>query len=199
MCVCVCVCLPVLASALVVAVSHVHFLSLAAQAMQLDLHKLGALVQLKPQVGVERLSWDQRTLDSLAVDAGVHGLVLVHAQAQVQKHLHERLVVQAVATATHALVHCDILGQGVLGYGVVLVDEGVDLLVLINVCVDHGLGDAFVDEHVLAVCVARQDGEGHTRHSGVMLVGWRTYRKVHRVFPIIARRTKVCFVVHEQL
>jgi hypothetical protein len=59
---------------------------------------VGALVQLEPQVGVGGVSWHQSTLDTtLAVDAGIDGLVLVHAHSQVQKHSLERLVVQSMA------------------------------------------------------------------------------------------------------
>jgi hypothetical protein len=198
-CVLVCVCMSVLAFTLVVAVLHAPFLNVTGHSMQLHLHELASLVQLEPQVGVDWLSWDQRTLDSIAVDAGVHGLVLVHAHAQVLQDSFERLVIQAIVTSTNALVHYDILGQSVLGDGVPLVDEGVDLLELVNVSSDHGLGDESVDEHVIEVSVARQDGERHARHSDDVLVGWRTHRTVQRVFPVIAQHTEVCLVVNEQL
>jgi hypothetical protein len=43
---------------------------------------VGALVQLEPQVCIHRMSRDQSTRDTtLAVDAGVHGLVLVHTES----------------------------------------------------------------------------------------------------------------------
>jgi hypothetical protein len=127
---------------------------------------MGALVQLEPQVGVGGVSWHKSTFDTtLAVDAGVHGLVFLHAHAQAQKDLFEQLIAHAVATATHTLVRYDILIWSVFDDVVAAVDEGVDLLVLAEVGIHYGSGDFFVDVHVLAVCVIRQDSEWHTRYS----------------------------------
>jgi hypothetical protein len=101
---------------------------------------VGALVQLEPQVGISGVSWHQSTLDTTrAVNAGIHGLVLLHAQPQIEKHLLERLVVDAIATATHALVHLDIFVKGVLDDAVVLVITVLDLLVLVDVGVEYVL------------------------------------------------------------
>jgi hypothetical protein len=78
--------------------------------------------------------------------------------------LLEWLVVHAVSTAAHPLVHHDILRKGVIGDGVILIDEGLHVFVLVDVSVDRGLGD-FIADRVLDVCVARQDSEGHATYT----------------------------------
>ena len=77
------VCGPVLALALVVAVAcGVARALLESRRPGAAAGAVGALVQLEPQVGVGGVSWHQSTLDTtLAVDAGVDGLVLLHAES----------------------------------------------------------------------------------------------------------------------
>jgi hypothetical protein len=77
------VCDPVLALAVAVAVARS-----VARAL-LELRRPGAaagavsaLVQLVPHIGVGEVSWHQSARDTtLAIDAGVHGLLLVHAES----------------------------------------------------------------------------------------------------------------------
>jgi hypothetical protein len=161
---------------------------------------VGALVQLVPQVGVGRVSCDQCASDRLAVDAAVDSLVLVHAHAQVLQDSFERLVIDAIATATHTLVHQDILVQGVLGDVVILVNEGMDVLVLVDVSTDHGWCDFLVDIYVLTVCVARVHCKGHARHAVGKLIHGRHHSSVQKSANYcLSLYTDICFVIHQQL
>jgi hypothetical protein len=127
---------PVPALALVVAVAcGVACALLECSRPGAAIRAVGALVQLGPHVGVGGVSWHQSTCDVFVIDAAIHYLVLVHAESRVQKHLLERLVIDAVATATHALVHLDILAQGMLNDNMVVIDELLYPLLLVDV--DH--------------------------------------------------------------
>jgi hypothetical protein len=56
-----------------------------------------------------------------------------------------------IATATHTRVHDNILTQGVLGDAVILVDEGVDLLILVVVSLHRDLGDIVECRQVISI------------------------------------------------